>query len=37
MLTHISDEIDPEWALAEARSTYSGPVQVAREGVEIEV
>ncbi len=37
VLTHISDEIDPEWALEQARSTYGGPVQVAREGLEIEV
>ncbi|HMT05831.1 MAG: MBL fold metallo-hydrolase [Solirubrobacterales bacterium] len=37
VLTHISDELEPEWAVAEARSTYSGPVQVAFEGLEIEV
>lgn len=37
MLTHISDELDPEWAAAEAGSTYSGPIQVAAEGLEIEV
>ena len=37
VLTHISDEIDPEWALNEARSTYGGPVQIAAEGLEIEV
>lgn len=37
ILTHISDEIDPEWALEQARSMYGGPVQVAREGLEIEV
>lgn len=37
MLTHISDEIDPEWALTEARSNYDGPVLMAREGLEIEV
>lgn len=32
VLTHISDEIDPDWALAEARTTFSGPVSIAREG-----
>ena len=37
MLTHISDEIDPDWALEQARTTYNGPVSVAREGIEIEV
>lgn len=37
MLTHISDEIDPDWALAEARSTYGGPVVMAREGLELEI
>lgn len=37
MLTHISDEIDPEWALNEARSAYGGPVLIAAEGLEIEV
>ena len=37
MLTHISDEIDPEWARDQARSTYGGPVTVAAEGLEIEV
>lgn len=37
VLTHISDEIDPEWATAEARSTFSGPVEVAREGLELEI
>ncbi len=32
VLTHISDELDPEWALAEARATYSGPIRIAEEG-----
>ena len=35
--THISDELEPEWAIGEARKAYSGPVQVAFEGLEIEV
>ncbi len=35
MLTHISDEIDPEWAIDQARSTYDGPVLMAHEGLEI--
>ena len=37
VLTHISDELDWEWALAEARRSYGGPVEVAREGAVYEV
>jgi ribonuclease BN (tRNA processing enzyme) len=32
VLTHISDELDPERAVAEAASAYTGPVEVAAEG-----
>jgi ribonuclease BN (tRNA processing enzyme) len=32
VLTHYSDEMDPEWARAEAVKTYGGPVELAREG-----
>lgn len=32
VLTHISDELDADWAIAEARRTYAGPVEVARSG-----
>ncbi len=32
VLTHISDELDAEWAVREAQTTYSGPVCVAEEG-----
>jgi ribonuclease BN (tRNA processing enzyme) len=32
VLTHYSDEMDPEWARAEAVRTYGGPVELAREG-----
>jgi ribonuclease BN (tRNA processing enzyme) len=32
VLTHISDELDHEWALAEARRAYDGPVEIARAG-----
>ena len=32
VLTHYSDEMDPEWAQAEAVKTYGGPVELAREG-----
>ena len=32
VLTHISDELDPEWARAEARDSFGGPVEVAHEG-----
>lgn len=37
VLTHISDELDRDWALAEARRTYDGPVEVARAGAEYTV
>ena len=32
VLTHISDELDPEWACEEASKVFDGPVEVAREG-----
>jgi ribonuclease BN (tRNA processing enzyme) len=37
VLTHITDEIDVEAALAGARSSFDGPVEVAREGATYEV
>lgn len=37
VLTHISDELDPDWAIAEARRAYDGPVEVAREGAVYDV
>lgn len=37
VLTHISDEIDPEWALGQARAAYTGPLAIAREGDVYEV
>lgn len=37
LVTHISDELDPEWALTEASVKYSGPVEIAVEGMEIEI
>jgi ribonuclease BN (tRNA processing enzyme) len=37
LLVHISDELDAEWARAEAASTFGGPVDVAREGEIYEV
>jgi ribonuclease BN (tRNA processing enzyme) len=37
VLTHISDELDGEWALAEARRSFSGPVELAREGAVYDV
>ena len=37
VLTHISDEMDAEWALAEAERVFPGPVEVAREGAVYEV
>jgi ribonuclease BN (tRNA processing enzyme) len=32
VLTHISDELDADWALAEAQRAFAGPVEVARAG-----
>jgi len=32
VLTHISDELDADWAIAEAQRAYAGPVEVARGG-----
>jgi ribonuclease BN (tRNA processing enzyme) len=32
VLTHFSDELDPDWARAEAAAAYGGPVELASEG-----
>ena len=32
VITHISDELDPDWARAEAERGYGGPVELAAEG-----
>jgi ribonuclease BN (tRNA processing enzyme) len=32
VLTHYSDEMDPEWARAQAVETFGGPVELAEEG-----
>jgi ribonuclease BN (tRNA processing enzyme) len=32
VLTHISDELDSDWAVDEASRAFGGPVEVAREG-----
>jgi ribonuclease BN (tRNA processing enzyme) len=37
VLTHISDELDEDWARAQAAATFGGPVEVAREGAVYEV
>jgi ribonuclease BN (tRNA processing enzyme) len=37
VLTHISDEMDGDWALAEARRAFTGPLELAREGAVYEV
>ena len=37
VLTHISDELDREWAAEQGRDTFGGPVEVAREGAVYEV
>jgi ribonuclease BN (tRNA processing enzyme) len=37
LLTHITDELDHEHALAEARRAYSGPVEITQAGAVYEV
>jgi len=37
VLTHISDELDAEWALAQARSAFDGRLDIAREGAVYDV
>ncbi|MGH2887483.1 MAG: MBL fold metallo-hydrolase, partial [Solirubrobacteraceae bacterium] len=32
VLTHFSDELDPDWARAEAAEAFGGPVELAYEG-----
>jgi ribonuclease BN (tRNA processing enzyme) len=32
VITHFSDELDADWARAEARGAYGGPVELAHEG-----
>ena len=32
VLTHFSDELDPERAMADAREAYGGEVELAHEG-----
>jgi ribonuclease BN (tRNA processing enzyme) len=32
VLTHISDELDADWARGEAEREFGGPVEIAREG-----
>lgn len=37
LLTHISDELDPDWAVAQAKSVFDGPVEMASEGKSVYV
>jgi ribonuclease BN (tRNA processing enzyme) len=37
VITHISDELDEQWAQREAEGTFGGPVSVAREGAVYEL
>ena len=37
VLTHLSDEVDAEWARREAEKSFGGPVEVAREGAVYEL
>ena len=34
---YLSDELDGEWALAQARSAFDGPLDIAREGAVYDV
>ena len=36
-LTHVSDELDPEWIAAEGAEGFGAPVAVASDGVTLEV
>lgn len=37
VLTHIPDQIDPEWAVAEAGAAFDGPVAVAEGAMELDL
>jgi ribonuclease BN (tRNA processing enzyme) len=37
VVTHFSDELDPEWARAQAHEGFGGPVELAREGAVYEL
>jgi ribonuclease BN (tRNA processing enzyme) len=37
VITHISDELDHEWAREQASEAFGGPVEVAAEGMILEV
>jgi ribonuclease BN (tRNA processing enzyme) len=37
VLTHLSDELDSDWARQEAEREFGGPVEVAREGAVYEL
>jgi ribonuclease BN (tRNA processing enzyme) len=37
LLTHVSDELDPEWIAAEGTKSFGAPVSVASEGVIFDV
>lgn len=37
VLTHISDEVDPEWAAASAAEAFQGRIDVAAEGMKLDV
>lgn len=37
LVTHFSDELDPEWVRSEAEDNFSGPSELAAEGLELHV
>lgn len=37
ILTHISDEVNPEWAVSDAGEAFTGPIEVAAEGMKLDL
>jgi hypothetical protein len=37
VITHFSDELDPEWARAQAAEAFGGDVELAAEGAVYEL
>ena len=37
ILTHISDEVDPEWAVSNAAEAFTGSIEVATEGMKLDL
>jgi ribonuclease BN (tRNA processing enzyme) len=37
LLTHVSDELDPDWIKAQGEAGFGGPVELASEGLALEI